>query len=98
MTTPIETKARIIAEFTAVYQPKGANKEFFEYNDLGVPIAVAMSSNAVTLTKVGAGIIEETWLQLCEVAMNGNPDGDYEVLDDILMGMDEFSLDDDDED
>ena len=98
MTTPIETKARIIAEFTAVYQPKGVNKEFFEYNDLGVPIAVAMSSNAVTLTKVGAGIIEETWLQLCEVAMNGNPDGDYEVLDDILMSMDEFSLDDDDED
>jgi hypothetical protein len=97
MTTPIETKARIIAEFTAVYQPKGVNKEFFEYNDLGVPIAVAMSSNAVTLTKVGAGIIEETWLQLCDLAMNDNPNGDYEVLDDILMGMDDFSMDDDED-
>jgi hypothetical protein len=95
MTTPIETKARIIAEFTALQVPRNANKEFFEYNDLGVPVAIAMSANAVTLTEVGVDIIEETWLQLFDTVMNSNPEGDYEVLEDILM---DFVEDDEDED
>jgi hypothetical protein len=96
MTTPIETKARIIAEFTALQVPRNANKEFFEYNDLGVPVAIAMSANAVTLTEVGVDIIEETWLQLFDTVMNSNPEGDYEVLNDILMDFIEYDNEDED--
>jgi hypothetical protein len=96
MTTPIETKARIIAEFSAIQIPRNANKEFFEYNDLGVPVAIAMSANAVTLTKVGVDIIEETWLQLFDTVMNNNPEGDYKVLKDILMDFVEYDNEDED--
>lgn len=76
-------KAQIIIEFTEqeFYNPEF--DEFFDYNDLGVPVSVALVNGMVTLTGEGEKLLNETWTELCKL-FEANPDEDYEDLNDLI--------------
>lgn len=76
-------KAQIIIEFTEEFYNDEDYLEFFEYNDLGVPMAVMFRNNLITLTQDGINLLEETWSDLCNL-FEANPNEDYESLEDLI--------------
>jgi hypothetical protein len=82
-TTSIETKADILADFYIEYKGNEQFADFFSYNDLGLPIAYAISSGIVGNTKLAEGFINETFDLLLEVLGVGEDTG-FDTLDDIL--------------
>ena len=79
-------KADIIMDFAQRYSEVILFEDFFDYNDLGIPLAGAVSAEICELNKKGHEVIEETYLLLLtELRLeNINFDKDYEGLDDIL--------------
>jgi hypothetical protein len=82
-TTSIENKANILADFYIEYKGSEQFADFFSYNDLGLPIAYAISSGIVGNTKLAEGFINETFELLLEVLGVGDDTG-FDTLDDIL--------------
>ena len=80
--TSVITKAEIIVEFTQDNFNDEEFNEFFDYNDLGVPLAIAITQDMVDLTDSGLEIFEETWSDLCEI-YGANPEESYEQLADL---------------
>jgi hypothetical protein len=79
-----EQKAEIIFDFINKYRSDEAFDEFFSYNDLGVPMAVMIVNELVTLTEKGLQVINETWEDLCENLNYADPEYDYESLDELI--------------
>ena len=79
-------KAEIIMDFVQRYSEVKLFEDFFGYNDLGIPLAVAVSSELCELNKRGHEVIDETYLLLLtELRLeNINFDKEYKDLDDIL--------------
>ena len=73
-------------DFTQRYSEVTIFEDFFAYNDLGIPLAVAVSSELCELNKRGHEVIDETYLLLLtELNLeNVNFDKEYDDLDDIL--------------
>ena len=73
-------------DFTQRYSEVEIFEDFFDYNDLGIPLAVAVSSELCELNKRGHEVIDETYLLLLsELRLkNINFDKEYKDLDDIL--------------
>jgi len=83
MSTDFSIKCEILGD---VHIEAGWNKElteFKEYNDLGLPLAYAVSKQLIELKKEGTDFVEETWKLLCQM-LQVDPEGDYEDSDDIL--------------
>jgi acyl carrier protein len=80
--TPQKTKAQIIVEFTQDNLQSGEHNDFFDYNDLGVPLAIAIIQDMVDLTDSGLIVFEETWSDLCQIH-DVDPRGAYEQLADL---------------
>lgn len=84
----IEDKCFLIEEFVREYSKyEHSNKseeflEFLSYNDLGIPLAQAYVYDLIILTDEGEGLIQETWLNLCEM-IGTDPDGEYESIYDM---------------
>ena len=76
------TKAEIIVQFTQDQFNSGDYDEFFDYNDLGVPMSIAITQDMVILTDAGEQLLEETWIELC-LLFNADPNGEYESIDDL---------------
>ena len=76
------TKAEIIVQFTQDSFNDETYSEFFDYNDLGVPMAIAVMQDMVILTDEGEQLLNETWKDLCLI-FNANPDDEYESIDDL---------------
>ena len=76
------TKAEIIVQFTQDSFNDETYSEFFDYNDLGVPMAIAVMQDMVILTDDGEQLLNETWKDLCLI-FNANPDNEYESIDDL---------------
>jgi hypothetical protein len=79
-----EQKAEIIFDFINKYRSDEAFDEFFSYNDLGVPMAVMIVNELVTLTEKGLQVINETWEDLCENLNYADPEYDYESLEELI--------------
>lgn len=77
------SKADIIVQFTQDQFVNEEYDEFFNYNDLGVPIAIALSNGLVNLTEDGEALINETWKDLCEL-FDADPEEEYESIDDLM--------------
>lgn len=77
------SKADIIVQFTQDQFVNEEYDEFFNYNDLGVPIAIALSNGLVNLTEEGEALINETWKDLCEL-FDADPEEEYESIDDLM--------------
>ena len=96
MTTPLETKASILVEWFQLNGSDPQYKDFFAYNDLGIPLAIAINAEACTPTKTGVFVLDETWEDLCKWQLQ-DPEGDYQSLEDLLPDFDS-GIDDEDED
>jgi hypothetical protein len=76
------TKAEILVQFTQDEFNSGEYDEFFDYNDLGIPMAIAITQDMVILTDSGEELLEETWKELC-LLFDANPEDEYESIDDL---------------
>ena len=76
------TKAEILVQFTQDEFNSGEYEEFFDYNDLGIPMSIAITQDMVILTDAGEQLLEETWIELC-LLFNADPNLEYESIDDL---------------
>ena len=76
------TKAEILVQFTQDEFNSGEYEEFFDYNDLGIPLSIAITQDMVILTDAGEQLLEETWIELC-LLFNADPNLEYESIDDL---------------
>jgi hypothetical protein len=76
------TKAEILVQFTQDEFNSGEYDEFFDYNDLGIPLSIAITQDMVILTDSGEQLLNETWNELC-LLFDANPDDEYESIDDL---------------
>jgi len=85
--TPFSSKCNVLAELWLDYRDDEEFLDFIAYNDLGLPLAYAVSSNLVNgLSDTGESMIEETWTLF--LAGLDVEDTGFETLDDVLgMGI-----------
>lgn len=89
----IDQKCSIIEEFMRNYSilPETYSHEDFInfkiYNDLGIPLAQAYEYGLIKLEADGIKIIEETWINFCNI-LDIDPDSDYQGLSDIIPEID----------
>ena len=76
-------KAQIIVEFTQDHFSVGEYEDFFEYNDLGTPLAIAIAQEMANLTDSGREVLEETWRNLCEL-FDKDETLSYESIDELI--------------
>jgi hypothetical protein len=62
----ITTKIKIIQHFDARYGDIFEHKDFFEYNDLGVPLAMLVNAGLAKLDGRGMEVINDTYNRLCD--------------------------------
>lgn len=77
-------KCNAIVEFATdtVVINSGLHDDFFSYNDLGIPLAIAVNAKLAELNEEGSKIIEETFNLLCEEM--GIPVKDYQDYDEMI--------------
>lgn len=79
----IKDKAILLVEFIQANFTNPKFNEFFDYNDLGLPLAVAFENDLCTLNDRGTEVLNETYdLMLEEYGVD--KDKTYETLDDII--------------
>jgi acyl carrier protein len=81
--TSLEDKAQIIVEFTQDHFNGGEYEDFFDYNDLGTPLAVAITQEMADLTDSGREVLEETWTNLCDL-FDADATASFESIDDLI--------------
>lgn len=81
-------QARIISEFSDDFGSNPEWKDFFDYNNLGVPYAIGIvSKHILSLSADGERYVAMTWDDLCDRA-GVFADGDYGSLADFIMASD----------
>lgn len=78
----IKTKAKLIAEFTFENINEPLAQDFFDYNDLGVPLAIAIANDLCTITDKGMQVITETYDNVCD-EMDVPNDIEYDGISDM---------------
>jgi hypothetical protein len=76
-------KARLIVAFCEENLEDENYLDFFNYNDLGIPLAISLVLEHVKLRSAGEEIIAETWIGLCSI-LSTDPNGNYESLDALV--------------
>jgi hypothetical protein len=61
----LDSKIEIIVEFIHRYFGDKRFKAFFDYNNIGIPLSLAVDQNLCSLNFEGIKIIEETYNSLC---------------------------------
>lgn len=84
-TTPFSNKVSILADLWMNYRDDPEFVDFYEYNDLGLPLAYMLDSNIVESTVMAEAFINETFALL--LAGLEVEDENYESLDDLLSGL-----------
>jgi hypothetical protein len=77
------SKAEILVQFTQDHFNSGEYDDFFDYNDLGIPLSIAITQDMVILTDSGEELLEETWIELCNL-FNADVNAEYETIDDLI--------------
>ena len=81
--TTQESKADILSELWLGYKNDQNFEDFFSYNDLGLPLAYAISNGIVKPTELSNKFIDETFTLL--LASLEIEDEGYDGLDDIFL-------------
>lgn len=81
--TTFEDKTDILADFWITYKSDKGFQDFIAYNDLGFPLAYAISSDIVSVSEKAGTFIEETW-DLLLTALEIEDTG-FETLDDLMI-------------
>lgn len=90
----IDAKCSIIEEFMRnfSFMPETYNHEDFInfkiYNDLGIPLAQAYEYGLIKLEPEGEELINETWINFCNM-LEVDSDEDYESLLDIIPELED---------
>lgn len=84
----LKTKAQIILEFVQAKAEEEIFDDFFSYNDLGIPLSVAVSNDLCELTAKGIDTLEETYLLLLTELGVDDMNKEYNDLDEILDDSD----------
>jgi hypothetical protein len=92
------TKARFIEDFVGDYGKDEQYRDFFIYNDLGVPLALMINGKMVTPLVEGIDIINETYIMLCDI-LEVDKDKEYTEYSDFIedSNAEDIELDDDSE-
>ena len=81
--TTLESKADILSELWLGYKNDQNFEDFFNYNDLGLPLAYAVANGIVKGTEVSNRFINETFMLL--LASLEVEDEGFSTLDDIFI-------------
>jgi hypothetical protein len=81
--TTFQDKASILADLWLNYRQDAEFADFIEYNDIGLPLAYAISNEIVKTTDVATRFIEETFDLLLD-GLDLDSDTGFENLDDLL--------------
>lgn len=84
--TPYSNKVSILADLWLGYKKDKNFKDFFEYNDLGLPLAYAIDAGIVESTSLSQTFVEETF-DLLLAGLKAEDTG-FESIDELL-GIDE---------
>jgi len=80
--TTFENKCGILADLWLNFRYEDEYSDFIAYNDLGLPLAYAITSDIVSVTERATAFIEETFANL--LASLDIEDIGYEDLDSML--------------
>lgn len=86
--TTFENKCEILAELWTDYRNANEFVDFFEYNDLGLPLAFATAKQLVKPNKVARDLIEETFFLFIH-GLGLTDDIPFESLDEVLDAGDQ---------
>lgn len=86
--TPVNVRADILSDLWLNFRNEADFQDFIEYNDLGLPLAYAISSGIVTITEQAEKFINETFLLLL-ASLSIEYDTGFDSLDEILDLKDE---------
>lgn len=75
-------RAELLGEMWMCYRDDEVFAEFLDYNDIGVPLAYAVSSGLALVSDEGRRMIDESYEMLLTVL--GAPDADYEDFDALV--------------
>lgn len=81
--TTFDNKALILADLWMNFRDEDGFADFFEYNDLGLPMAYAIANGIVKSTDKAEAFVNETFLLLL-ASLGIEEDTGYDNLDDIL--------------
>lgn len=81
--TPFSNRCDILGELWITYKNDTEFQDFIEYNDLGLPLAYAVSSEIVDATPKVEMFINETW-ELFLAGLEREDEG-FETLSDIMI-------------
>lgn len=84
--THFSNKCDILAELWVTYKNDEEFQDFFQYNDLGLPLAYALSTDIVKPTDKSEMFVNETF----DLLLSGLEieDSGFETLDDLLAQSD----------
>ena len=81
--TEYSIKCEILSEFYEGFRTDPKFSDFFEYNDLGLPLAFMIEAKIVESTPVAESYINETFDLFCE-ALDLDSDEEFESLDEMF--------------
>ena len=81
-------KADIVMEFVQRKADVGVFDDFFAYNDLGIPLAVAVKAGLCELNAQGNVVLDETYAMLLTELGIDDLDKEYKDLDEVLEDSD----------
>lgn len=83
--TDFSSRCNVLGELWVNYKEEAEFEDFIEYNDIGLPIAFAISQGIVEPTVLATGYVNETWDLFLEGL--GIADTGFDTLDEILAGI-----------
>lgn len=84
--TPYSNKTEILADIWLNYRNDTEFVDFIEYNDLGLPLAYAISNDIVKNSDLAEAYINETF-SLLLAGLEVEEDTGFDTLDDLLGGL-----------
>ena len=84
MATDFSNKCKILAELWMDYRHDTEFEDFIDYNDLGLPLAFFIDEGIVKTSPKAEIYINETF-ELFVLALEADPEENYESLEDLLM-------------
>lgn len=81
--TDIETRIAILADLFIEYKGSEQFEDFFDYNDIGLPLAYALNAGIVNRTTQADDFVNETFDLLID-AIGHKEDTGFETISDVV--------------